>query len=47
MHDTSRHSSISQRMFRFPSFIGEAADKDAAKDADVPAHRKTNAVSSG
>ena len=26
---------------RFPSFIGEAADKTEPKDAEVPEHRKT------
>ncbi|KAJ7182702.1 DNA ligase/mRNA capping enzyme [Mycena crocata] len=26
---------------RFPSYIGEAIDKTEAKDADIPAHRKT------
>lgn len=24
---------------RFPTFIGEAIDKDCAKDAELPAHR--------
>jgi hypothetical protein len=28
-------------MIRFPSFIGVAIDKDAPKDAQIPAHRKT------
>lgn len=31
---------------RFPTFVGEAADKDEAKDAEVPPHRRTNAKSS-
>ena len=28
---------------RFPSFIGEAADKDVPKDAEIPEHRKAGA----
>ncbi|KAF9459157.1 hypothetical protein BDZ94DRAFT_1268934 [Collybia nuda] len=28
---------------RFPSYIGEAADKDKPKDAEIPEHRKTTA----
>jgi DNA ligase-1 len=31
---------------RFPSFIGESADKTEAKDAEVPEHRKTTGKSS-
>jgi hypothetical protein len=27
--------------YRFPSYIGEAIDKDEPKDAEVPEHRKT------
>ncbi|PPQ74948.1 hypothetical protein CVT24_010179 [Panaeolus cyanescens] len=26
---------------RFPSYVGEAADKDKPKDAEIPAHRRT------
>lgn len=28
---------------RFPSYIGEAIDKDKPKDADIPEHRKVDA----
>jgi hypothetical protein len=35
---------LSDRKGRFPSYIGEAADKTEAKDAEVPEHRKTNAT---
>jgi DNA ligase-1 len=30
---------------RFPSFIGESADKTEATDAEVPEHRKTTGKS--
>jgi DNA ligase-1 len=31
--------------YRFPSYIGEAIDKDKPKDTDVPEHRKAGAKS--
>ena len=30
---------------RFPSYIGEAIDKNAPKDAEIPEHRKVGAKS--
>lgn len=30
---------------RFPSFVGEAIDKDEAKDAEIPEHRKEGVAS--
>ena len=32
---------------RFPSFIGEAADKDEPKDAEVPEHKKVSVKADG
>lgn len=35
----------SQALFRFPTFVGEAADKKMPKDADLPSTRVSDAQS--